>query len=79
MANEQKLPTLEASLIEISALIEQMEKGDMSLEKSLTQFERGITLIKHSQKILQEAEQKVQVLMQNNGEEGLGSYENKDE
>lgn len=79
MAKEQNLPTLEASLIEISALIEQMEKGDMSLEKSLTQFERGITLIKHSQKILQEAEQKVQVLMQNNGEEELGSYENKDE
>ena len=73
-------PNLEASLAEISALIEKMEHGDLNLEQSLIQFERGVTLIKHAQKILQEAEQKVQILMQsNNGQETLDSYENDDE
>ncbi len=74
-----KLPNLEASLTEINSLIDQMEKGDLSLEQSLTQFERGITLIKHAQKILQTAEQKVQLLMKNNGDEKLMPYENNEE
>lgn len=69
-------PTLEASLEEITLLIEKMEQGDLTLEQSLASFERGITLIKHAQKILQEAEQKVQILMQNNGRPALEDYEN---
>lgn len=74
-----KLPDLETSLEEITGLIEKMEEGDLSLEQSLASFERGVTLIKHAQKILQDAEQKVQILMQNNGEEELEDYENNEE
>ncbi len=77
--NPTDLPNLETSLAEISALIEKMERGDLSLEQSLDQFERGITLIKHAQKILQDAEQKVQILMQNNNQETLDPYENDNE
>lgn len=73
------LPDLEASIKEITHLIEQMEKGDLSLDQSLICFERGITLIKHTHKILEEAEQKVQILLQNNGEEKLETYENREE
>lgn len=79
MTKNQKLPDLETSLAEINSLIEQMEQGDLSLEQSLTQFERGITLIKHAQKILQTAEQKVQLLMKKNGDEKLIDYENNKE
>ncbi|EKD72453.1 MAG: hypothetical protein ACD_45C00675G0017 [uncultured bacterium] len=79
MTKKSKLPNIENSLAEISALIEQMEQGELSLEQSLNQFERGITLIKHAQKILQDAEQKVQILIQNNHEEQLNSYENNEE
>jgi exodeoxyribonuclease VII small subunit len=69
------LPNLEVSLKEINTLIENMEQGDLSLENSLEKFERGITLIKHCQKVLQEAEQKVQILIQDN----LQPYENHEE
>jgi exodeoxyribonuclease VII small subunit len=62
---QKKLPNLETSLTEINALIEKMEQGDLPLEQSLNYFERGVTLIKHAQKILQEAEQKVQILLKN--------------
>lgn len=79
MAKKPELPDLEASLTEINSLIEKMEHGNLSLEQSLTQFERGITLIKHAQKILQTAEQKVQLLMKNNGDEKLTNYENNEE
>ncbi|MDR3476921.1 MAG: exodeoxyribonuclease VII small subunit [Gammaproteobacteria bacterium] len=72
-------PDLETALTEINTLIEQMEHDDLSLEQSLEKFERGVSLIKHCQKVLQEAEQKVQILMQNGGEEELKPYENNEE
>lgn len=78
-ANKAKLPDLENSLKEISTLVEKMEQGELTLEQSLNSFERGITLIKHCQKVLQEAEQKVQVLMQNNDQEELSTYENNED
>ena len=71
-----KLPDLEPSLEEITSLIEKMEQGDLTLEQSLNAFERGVTLIKHAQKILQEAEQKVHILIQHNGQEELEDYDN---
>lgn len=73
-AKQDKLPALETSLKEITQLIDKMEHGELSLEQSLEQFERGITLIKHCQKILTDAEQKVQVLMQHNGKGTLSPY-----
>ena len=69
-----KLPNLEESLTEISSLIEKMEHSEQTLEQSLTHFERGITLVKHCNKILEEAEQKVQILIQNNNQDELQAY-----
>lgn len=79
MASKPAQPNLEQSLAEISTLIETMEKGDLSLEQSLERFERGINLIKNCQKILREAEQKVQILMKSNGNDQLEPYENPEE
>lgn len=67
-------PSLENSLTEISGLIEKMEGGELTLEQSLNHFERGITLIKHCQKVLSEAEQKVQILIQQNQQDELADY-----
>jgi exodeoxyribonuclease VII small subunit len=79
MTKTQKLPNLESSLSEINALVEQMEQQDLTLEQSLSHFERGITLIKHAQKILQHSEQKVQQLMKDQGEEKLIDFESNEE
>lgn len=70
-----KLPELEPAIAEITVLIEKMEQGDLTLEQSLNQFERGVTLIKHCQKILENAEQKVQILLENNKGATLANYE----
>ena len=70
-----KLPQLEESLTEITQLIEKMEHSEQTLEQSLNNFERGIILVKNCQKILQEAEQKVQILIQNNNQEDLTVYD----
>jgi len=79
VSKKTKLPSLEVSLTEISQLIDQMEKGNLTLEQSLEHFERGVHLIKHCQGILQEADQKIRILMEKNGSEQLGAYEEPEE
>ena len=79
MARKTQLPDLETALSEINTLVEQMEQGELTLEQSLERFERGIVLIKHCQKVLTDAEQKVQILIQQNGQDDLEDYENTEE
>ncbi len=58
----KKTPSFEESLGELEALVERMETGELSLEESLSAFERGITLTRSCQQALQAAEQKVEIL-----------------
>jgi exodeoxyribonuclease VII small subunit len=53
-----------------------MEQGDISLEESLKAFERGIKLTRTCQQALQEAEQKVQILLEKNGQQTLEPFTN---
>ncbi len=52
----------EAAMAELESLVERMEAGDLPLEETLKQFERGVTLTRQCQTALREAEQKVQIL-----------------
>lgn len=61
----------EAAMLELEALVERMEQGEQSLEDSLSDFERGIALTRNCQKSLQETEQKIQQLIEKNGQEEL--------
>jgi len=58
----------EKSLSELEQLVEAMEAGDLSLEDALKHFEKGISLAAGCQQALQNAEQKVQQLVEKNGE-----------
>ncbi len=61
--------SFEKSIEELSEIVEKLERGDVSLEESLTLFEKGVKLSKACQKILDEAEKKVSVLVADeNGE-----------
>jgi len=59
---------------ELEKLVEQMERGDISLEESLKSFERGIKLTRTCQQALQDAEQKVQILLEKNGQQTLEPF-----
>ncbi len=69
----------EKSLEELEQLVERMEHGDLTLEDSLKDFERGIELTRACQKALQEAEQKVQQLVEKGDGEPLEPFERGDE
>jgi exodeoxyribonuclease VII small subunit len=64
----------EKALSELNQIVSQMEQGGLSLEESLKSFEKGVALTRRCQEALQDAEQKVHVLMQNYGELTLDEY-----
>jgi exodeoxyribonuclease VII small subunit len=53
----------EESLNSLESLVEAMEAGDLSLEEALKAFEQGIKLTRECQQALEQAEQKVQLLL----------------
>jgi exodeoxyribonuclease VII small subunit len=67
--------TFEQSMQELEALVTKMEHGDLPLEDALQSFERGIQLSRHSQQKLKDAEQKVQILTSQNGQQTLDVFE----
>lgn len=60
-------PQFEQAIAELESIVSQLESGDLELEQSLKLFERGIELTRISQSKLQDAEQKVQILMEKQG------------
>jgi exodeoxyribonuclease VII small subunit len=67
--------TFEQSMHELETLVTKMEHGDLPLEDALQSFERGIQLARHSQQKLKDAEQKVQILTTQNGQQTLDVFE----
>lgn len=65
----------ESAIAEINQLVEKLERGDLALEESLQDFEKGIALARQCQKALSEAEQKVQILLEKNGKAELSPYD----
>lgn len=52
----------ETSLEELEALVDRLERGDLTLEESLGAFERGVALTRACQRALDQAEQRVRIL-----------------
>lgn len=69
-----KQVSFETAISELEHIVAQLESGDLELEQSLKLFERGIELTRLSQAKLQEAEQKVQILMEKNGQLALQPF-----
>ncbi len=76
----KKSLNLEKSLADLEALVDELESGDLPLEKAMKKFEDGIKLTRQCQAALKEAEQKVEILVQSaGGEEALESFDVADE
>ncbi len=64
----------EKNLQQLNELVDTMEKGDLSLEESLKQFESGMQLSKQCQEALSQAEQKVKILVDKAGKPQLDDF-----
>jgi exodeoxyribonuclease VII small subunit len=65
----------EASFSELEKIVEKLENGQVNLEQSLEDFERGINLTRSCQTALNNAQQKVKILLQKNDQSSLEDYE----
>ncbi|WP_448546638.1 exodeoxyribonuclease VII small subunit [Thalassotalea fusca] len=73
---KKKLENLnfEESLDELETIVEKLEQGELSLEDAMSLFERGLNLSQHSQSKLKDAEQKIQILLEKNGQSTLEDF-----
>ncbi len=69
----------EQAMARLEAIVGELEKGDLPLDESLKIFEEGIRLSKNCLKVLEDAERKIEVLVQDkNGKRQLSAYSTED-
>ena len=64
---DSPIADFEKSLKDLEGLVERLERGEHSLEESLRCFEEGIALSRRCQAALTAAEQRVRVLVEQEG------------
>lgn len=68
----------EESIRELESLVADLEKGELPLEDSLKTFEKGIKLARNLQQHLDAAEQKVNKLVESQGDLSLVDFSGHD-
>ena len=63
---QEQARTFEASLEALEQIVQQLESGDLPLEKSLELFEQGIRLSRECQERLSQAERRIEILLRDN-------------
>ncbi|AOW83161.1 exodeoxyribonuclease VII small subunit [Vibrio mimicus] len=66
--------TFESTIEELEQLVEQLESGDLALDEALRKFERGISLARAGQLKLDDAEQRVRILLSNSDDAPLSDF-----
>jgi len=61
-----KPKTFESSLEELERIVRELEQGELTLEKSLELFERGVKLSRECQERLNQAERRIEILTRDN-------------
>ncbi|NMH58909.1 exodeoxyribonuclease VII small subunit [Alteromonas ponticola] len=74
MAEKKNPPSFEETLAQLDSIVNEMESGDLPLQDALEKFEQGIKLSRMSQKALEEAEQKVHILLNEQQQETLQKF-----
>ena len=75
---EKTSTSFEQALAELESLVDTLEKGELTLEESLSAFEQGIALTRSCQKSLDEAEQKVRILTSKSADAELEPFDDHD-
>ena len=63
--------TFELAMKQLEKIVQELESGDMPLEKAIKKFEEGIKISKYCSEKLDESEKKITLLMQNADGDGI--------
>lgn len=58
----------EKNMSDLENIVTELEKGDLNLDESISKFEEGIKISKECNKILEEAEKKITILLEKDGD-----------
>ena len=64
----EKKVDFEKSMEELENIVTNLEKGDLNLDESVEEFEKGMKISKECNKTLEEAEKKITILVNQEGE-----------
>ena len=68
MAKEEKMDlgklSFEEAIKELTQIVDKIESGQVPLQTSIEQYEKGMALVKHCRGILQAAEKKIEKVSQ---------------
>lgn len=59
-ANDIPAMSFEAAVAQLESIVEQLERGDVALDKSIEIYERGEALKAHCEKLLSAAEKRIE-------------------
>ncbi|HDR1020869.1 TPA: exodeoxyribonuclease VII small subunit [Pasteurella multocida] len=65
----------ETTLQQLEGIVTRLESGSLPLEEALKEFENGVVLANLGQERLQQAEQRIQILLQKNTTAELSDYQ----
>ena len=63
---EKKELNFEQTMENLEKIVQELEKGDLNLDDSISKFEEGMKLSKSASKYLEEAEKKITMLVSDN-------------
>jgi len=64
----EKNKNFEEQISELEKIVLELEKGELSLDDSVKKFEQGIKISKECNEILEKAEKKINILINQDGE-----------
>ena len=67
--------SFEEAIKELTEIVGKIEQGEIALQDSLQQYERGMTLIKHCRTIIQHAEERIEKIGKDKDQESQESSE----
>lgn len=63
---QNEAPNFESALLELEAIVSQMESGNLPLAQSIDAYKRGAALLQTCQKSLSDADQQIRILTEAN-------------
>ncbi|WP_314291704.1 exodeoxyribonuclease VII small subunit [Leptotrichia massiliensis] len=70
-----KKQSYEENIVQIDEILEKLESEELSLDDSISEYEKAIKLIKDSEKLLEAGEGKVMKVLEKNGKVEMEEFE----
>lgn len=68
MNKKEENKSFEELMETLEVIVQELEKGELNLDDSVTKFEEGMRISKECNKILEESEKRISILLENNEE-----------